>query len=384
MEALPVFLDRIVNRVLAVVISVTLILAFGEVIPQALCTGPNQVKIAAYLAPLTRFLMIISWPLSFWIGKALDIILGEHHKTRYLNSDLKALVELHTYKALKELAEEEEKHQYIPKEDIARPSDKMGLNEVESKLMLGALALREAKAREIIIPFHKVFKVNYEEKIDMSKLKMILDKGYSRIPVYQNNNENDVIGILRIKKLITIDVTQNKSLKELKFYLKPPLVVHPDIKIDDLFNEFVKGKSHMAFVTEQVEKLQTKLGLNRTNSIAVENNYLYNKKGDLGILILGIVTLEDILNYMFKMNILDEDDYEKQKGKLGSNVRSESKLEMMMKDRQAAGNFIKNQCDSISNLIRENKRKPRNEKEEFLELKDTGKGGYGGINEKLI
>ena len=103
MEALPVFLDRIVHRIWAVVISVTLILIFGEVIPMAVCTGPNQVKIAAFVAPVVRLLMLVSWPLSYWIGKLLDIILGEHHKSRYLNSDLKALVELHTYQALKKL-----------------------------------------------------------------------------------------------------------------------------------------------------------------------------------------------------------------------------------------------------------------------------------------
>ena len=93
MEALPVFLDRIVNRFWAVVISVTLILVVGEILPQAVCTGPNQVQIAAYVAPMTKFLMLISWPLSYWLGKALDIILGEHHKSRYENSDLKTLVE---------------------------------------------------------------------------------------------------------------------------------------------------------------------------------------------------------------------------------------------------------------------------------------------------
>ena len=161
MEALPVFLDRIVNRVMAVVISVTLILAFGEVIPQAVCTGPNQVKIAAFVAPLTRFLMIISWPLSFWIGKLLDIILGEHHKSRFLNSDLKALVELHTYQALKKLQEEEEQHKYIPKDEIAKPSDKMGLNEVEANLMISALEIREKKVVEIMIPFKKVLLLNF-------------------------------------------------------------------------------------------------------------------------------------------------------------------------------------------------------------------------------
>ena len=60
MEALPVFLDRVFSRFTAVVISVTLLLIFGEVIPQALCTGPRQIQIAAMAAPMTRFLMIIS------------------------------------------------------------------------------------------------------------------------------------------------------------------------------------------------------------------------------------------------------------------------------------------------------------------------------------
>ena len=162
MEALPVFLDRIVHRIWAAVISVTLILIFGEVIPIAVCTGPNQVKIAAFVAPVVRLLMLVSWPLSYWIGKLLDIILGEHHKSRYLNSDLKALVELHTYQALKKLQEEEEQHRFIAKDEIAKPSDKMGLNDLEETLMISALEIREKKVIEIMIPFKKVFLLNFE------------------------------------------------------------------------------------------------------------------------------------------------------------------------------------------------------------------------------
>ena len=40
MEALPIFLDRMMSAVMAVFVSVTLILFFGEIIPQAVCTGP--------------------------------------------------------------------------------------------------------------------------------------------------------------------------------------------------------------------------------------------------------------------------------------------------------------------------------------------------------
>ncbi len=41
MEALPIFLDMMVPSWLAIILSVTFVLFFGEVIPQALCTGPD-------------------------------------------------------------------------------------------------------------------------------------------------------------------------------------------------------------------------------------------------------------------------------------------------------------------------------------------------------
>ena len=44
MEALPVFLDRVFNRFTAVVISVTLLLIFGEVIPQAYALAQGRYK----------------------------------------------------------------------------------------------------------------------------------------------------------------------------------------------------------------------------------------------------------------------------------------------------------------------------------------------------
>lgn len=47
MEALPLFLDRLLSPLLAVLISVTAILFVGEILPQALCTGKHQLAIAA-------------------------------------------------------------------------------------------------------------------------------------------------------------------------------------------------------------------------------------------------------------------------------------------------------------------------------------------------
>lgn len=40
-EALPLTLNEVVSAVVAIILSVTAILMFGEIIPQALCTGPR-------------------------------------------------------------------------------------------------------------------------------------------------------------------------------------------------------------------------------------------------------------------------------------------------------------------------------------------------------
>jgi len=41
MEAIPIFLDRMTSKSVALLLSITAILFFGEIIPTALCTGPN-------------------------------------------------------------------------------------------------------------------------------------------------------------------------------------------------------------------------------------------------------------------------------------------------------------------------------------------------------
>jgi metal transporter CNNM len=50
MEALPIFLDRLVPSIVAIIISVSFVLIFGEVLPQAICTAnPLQVCCATLI-----------------------------------------------------------------------------------------------------------------------------------------------------------------------------------------------------------------------------------------------------------------------------------------------------------------------------------------------
>ncbi|KEP60531.1 UNVERIFIED_CONTAM: CBS domain-containing protein [Hammondia hammondi] len=96
MEALPLFLDRLLTPVLAVLISVTAILFVGEILPQALCTGKYQLPIAAALAPTVRLLIILFAPIVYPTSKLLDRFVTTEHRTHlYARSHLKALIGLH-------------------------------------------------------------------------------------------------------------------------------------------------------------------------------------------------------------------------------------------------------------------------------------------------
>jgi hypothetical protein len=63
----------------AIIISVTFILVFGEVVPQAVCTGPKRLAIGAKSYYLVRTLQVIVFPLAWAAGKLLDRVLGVDH-----------------------------------------------------------------------------------------------------------------------------------------------------------------------------------------------------------------------------------------------------------------------------------------------------------------
>lgn len=299
MEALPLFLDKLVGEYMAIIISVSLVLFFGEIIPQALCTGPSQLKIACTLAPLTKGLMYLSFPISYPIALILDNFVGKHSKSRFLNTDLKGLIELHTLESLDKLSREQGHCLGLDRE--------IGLHMEQADLMISAIDIKERKVIEMMIPLENVYMIDYDQILTSQMLKVILDKGFSRIPVYSKERSN-VLGILRIKQLIGIDISQNKSLRVLGIKLSQPLVVHPNTPALELLKEFRKGRSHMAFITPNVEEFLEKLQKDPNSSLILKY------KSNLAKLqILGMVTLEDVLEKMINIEILDEDDYARNK-----------------------------------------------------------------------
>lgn len=264
METLPLLLDNMFNPYIAIILSVTFVLAFGEVIPQALCTGPNQLKIASNLIPIVKFVMFLFFPISYPIAKLLDCLLGEEHGKKFKNDDLKALVSLH---------------------EVADSHNKSGLGIGQVNIIHGAIDLQKSVVKSHMIPIGEVYMIRSDAVVNKESLREILNKGYSRVPVYFGESKNNVTGILHIKKLVAVQ--EGTPLESPRIKLRKPVYVHPNISILDLLGIFQEGKGHMALVSEMPEG------------------------GIVGKFpILGVITLEDVMELLLKTEIMDEDDYD--------------------------------------------------------------------------
>ena len=79
-------------------------------------------------------------------------------------------------------------------------------------------------------------------------LKCIVDNNYSRIPVYQDNDDN-IRGVLYIKDLLP-HLTKPDTFRW-QSLIRPPYFVPETKKIDDLLREFQKNKVHIAIVVDE-------------------------------------------------------------------------------------------------------------------------------------
>jgi metal transporter CNNM len=232
----------------------------------------------------------------------LDYILGEHHAIRYTNHDLKALIELHSYHALQETL------------DHPDVRGGFGLQAYQTKMIQGAIDIQAHKVKDIMIPFERLYTLRIGKKIDLKSAKKIQKHGHSRIPVYMNKDKHAIIGYLLIKTLVGIDLSEGKTISELMaesvVTLRRPLYISPTEGIGGLMTRFKNGKSHMAIVTDNIPLMEQNMQkyLNDDGSVIDDaSDEIVNAKLPK---VLGIVTLEDVIESVLKEDILDEADYD--------------------------------------------------------------------------
>ncbi|KAI5576830.1 hypothetical protein BDE02_09G071700 [Populus trichocarpa] len=228
MEALPIFLDSLVTAGVAIVISVTLILLFGEILPQSVCSRYG-LAIGATVAPFVRLLVWICFPVAYPISKLLDFLLGHGHVALFRRAELKTLVNFHGNEAGKggELTHD------------------------ETTIIAGALELTEKTASDAMTPISETFAIDINDKLDRELMSLMLEKGHSRVPVYYEQPTN-IIGLILANNLLTIHPEDKVPVKNVTIRRIPR--VPETLPLYDILNEFQKGHSHMAVVTRQCKK----------------------------------------------------------------------------------------------------------------------------------
>ncbi|XAR71443.1 hypothetical protein NMG60_11028701 [Bertholletia excelsa] len=223
MEALPIFLDDLVPNWVAILVSVTLILLFGEIVPQSVCSKYGLV-IGAAVAPIVRVLVWVWFPVAYPLSKLLDFVLGNGHEPLFRRAELKTLVDLHSAGKGGELSHD------------------------ETTIIAGALELTEKTARHAMTPLSETFAIDINAKLDRDLINLIMETGHSRVPVYYEQPKN-IIGLILVKNLLFINPEKELPVKNATIRRIPR--VSEDMPLYDILNEFQKGLSHMAVVVKR-------------------------------------------------------------------------------------------------------------------------------------
>lgn len=120
-------------------------------------------------------------------------------------------------------------------------------NPEDRKILKGIVKLANIQARDIMCPRMDVEAVDYETPFS-EVLKVVLDTGYSRIPVYAESFDN-VKGILYVKDLLPH--LQKDDKFRWQHLIRKPYFVPEHKKTNDLLEEFQVRRNHMAIVVDE-------------------------------------------------------------------------------------------------------------------------------------
>jgi len=255
-----ILLDDLTNGVWAIIGSTAGIVVFGEIFPQAVCSRYG-LHVGAYTIWITKFFMFVTFVLSWPISKLLDIILGKEIGTVYNRKKLMEMIKIHD-----------------PYNDLKKD---------EVNIIQGALELRSKTVKEVMTPLQNCYMISMNSKLDFKTMQEIMHTGFTRIPVYDGDDRANIQSILFVKDLAFVDPEDAIPLLAVcRTYQHAVNYVFSDSTLDQLLEKFKKGAFHMAIV-QQV------------------NN---EGPGDPFYEVIGIITLEDVIEEIIKAEIVDETD----------------------------------------------------------------------------
>jgi putative hemolysin len=210
----------ILKFIIEVIVVTFLILLFGEVLPKVYASRNN-----------TKFAKTVAYPIA-GLGIVLSpISLPMRNLTMFLHNKLgkqKSNFSVNQLSQALELTDTEE------------------TSTEEQKILEGIVTFGNTDTKQVMSPRIDIFALEIDESFEEIYTK-IIEKGFSRIPVYRDNIDQ-IEGVLFVKDLLPhID----KKQFDWKSLMREPFFVPENKKIDNLLKDFQTKKSHLAIVVDE-------------------------------------------------------------------------------------------------------------------------------------
>jgi Mg2+/Co2+ transporter CorB len=216
-------------------ISMTLVtIIFGEIAPKTIAIkAPDE--IALFFAPIINFLVKILFPITHFIQKNIDAIIGFFFK-------------FHQHNPASELEEIRDTVDLKHKEGTIFKYDK--------EMIEGVLDLSDTEIGEIMV--HRKDIASIDINLPTSEIiKQAFKFNYTRIPLYSDNKEN-IVAILNIKTLLKALYEHNGEIDkfDIKSIINEAWFVPTSNSLRAQLFSFRKNKKRLALVVDEYSSLQ--------------------------------------------------------------------------------------------------------------------------------
>lgn len=306
------------------VASTLLILIFGEIIPMSICSnGKYALYLGSTSIPILRLSLVILYPVAKPLGMLLDWLVPHDAGDVFDREELKRLIALHSEKF----------------------ASKTGIGGEESRMIIGALELKDSCVKDVMTPLDEVRMVESSCLISSSLEEVLWEWGKSRIPLYDGDRSN-IIGLLYVKSLIGVFSREaSKQITVGEFVqdhsIVPIALVSNQMSLLHALSMFERNHIQLAFVTdsslgemipafsqeqynaEEEHKESSSLGKgtlcggDHAFGGLVANQFSYYRlyspsefiRRTQNSSIVGIITLEDVIEKLISSQIFDEDEW---------------------------------------------------------------------------
>ncbi|TDE31846.1 gliding motility-associated protein GldE [Flavobacterium ranwuense] len=273
--------------ILEVLTATFLILLFGQVLPKVYASRNN-----------TKFAKLIVYPIAFLDKLLSPISLPMRAATIYLHNKLGKQKTNFSVDQLSQALE-------------LTASDETSTE--EQKILEGIVSFGNTDTRQVMSPRIDIFALEIDESFSVICPK-IIEKGYSRIPVYRDNIDQ-IEGVLYVKDLLPHINTNEFDWKSL---LREPFFVPENKKLDNLLKDFQSMKSHLAIVVDEYGGTSGLVSLEDVIEEIVgdisdefdDENINFSQIDDRNYLFEGKINLKDF----YRIIDVDEELFEIKKG----------------------------------------------------------------------